>query len=121
MTNKVKEDASIKDRIKDVDEAVKAIRKDLIAGLPKMHREGKLLLDDLQVEVMPVRVGVRRGTGCGVILCSRSCLRHVASSSPARPGSGAIPTDVFCVLTTQLCFRRFYVRSIGIHPQGIVG
>jgi acyl carrier protein phosphodiesterase len=54
MTNKVKEDAAIKERIKDVDEAVKAIRKDLIAGLPKMHREGKLLLDNLQVEVMPV-------------------------------------------------------------------
>jgi hypothetical protein len=56
MTNKVKEDASIKERIKDVDEAVKAIRQDLIAGLPKMHREGKLLLDRLQVEVMPVAV-----------------------------------------------------------------
>jgi hypothetical protein len=56
MTAKVKEDASIKDRIKDIDEAVKAIRKDLIAGLPKMHREGKVLLDDLQVEVMPVAV-----------------------------------------------------------------
>ena len=53
MTAKVKEDASIKDRIKDIDQAVKAIRKDLIAGLPKMHREGKVLLDDLQVEVMP--------------------------------------------------------------------
>jgi len=54
MTAKVKEDASIKDRIKDIDEAVKAIRKDLIAGLPKMPREGKVLLDNLQVEVMPV-------------------------------------------------------------------
>jgi hypothetical protein len=54
MTAKVKEDASIKDRIKDIDEAVKAIRKDLIAGLPKLHREGKVLLDDLQVEIMPV-------------------------------------------------------------------
>ena len=51
MTNKVKEDASIKDRIKDVDEAIKAIRKELIAGLPKMHREGKVLIDDLRVEV----------------------------------------------------------------------
>ncbi len=54
MTAKVKEDASIKERIKDIDEAVKAIRRDLIATLPKMHREGKLLLDGLQVEVMPV-------------------------------------------------------------------
>ncbi len=54
MTSKVKEDKHIKERIKDVDEAVKAIRQDLIANLPKMHREGKVLLDDLQVEVMPV-------------------------------------------------------------------
>ena len=54
MTNRVKEDGSIKERIKDVDEAVKAIRKELIAGLPKMHREGKLLIDDLQVEMSPV-------------------------------------------------------------------
>ncbi len=54
MTAEVKEDASIKARIKDVDEAVKAIRQDLIAGLPKMHREGKLLLDGLHVEVMPL-------------------------------------------------------------------
>ena len=56
MTAKVKEDASIKDRIKDVDEAVKAIRKDLIAKLPKMHREGKVLLDNLEIEIMPVGV-----------------------------------------------------------------
>ena len=54
MTTNVKEDVSIKARIKDVDEAVKAIRQDLIAGLPKMHREGKLLIDDLQVEMSPV-------------------------------------------------------------------
>jgi hypothetical protein len=54
MTNRVKEDGSIKERIKDVDEAVKAIRKELIAGLPKMHRDGKLLIDDLQVEMSPV-------------------------------------------------------------------
>jgi hypothetical protein len=53
MTAKVKEDKHIKDRIKDVDEAVKAIRQGLIAGLPKMHREGKLLIDDLHVEIMP--------------------------------------------------------------------
>jgi hypothetical protein len=51
MTDKIKEDASIKERIKDVDEAVKVIRKELIAGLPKMHREGKVLIDGLQVEI----------------------------------------------------------------------
>jgi acyl carrier protein phosphodiesterase len=54
MTAKVKEDKHIKDRIKDVDEAVKAIRQDLIASLPEMHREGKLLVDGLQVEVLPM-------------------------------------------------------------------
>lgn len=54
MTAKVKEDTSIKERIKDVDAAIKAVRKELIAGLPKMQRDGKLLLDDLQVEVMPL-------------------------------------------------------------------
>ncbi len=54
MTAKVKEDAAIKARINDIDEAVKAIRKELIAGLPKMHREGKLLLDGLCVETMPL-------------------------------------------------------------------
>jgi hypothetical protein len=57
MTIKVKEDGHIKDRIKDVDEAVKAIRQDLIASLPKMHREGKVLLDDLQIEIMPHEEG----------------------------------------------------------------
>lgn len=54
MTAKVKEDRSIKARIKDVDEAVKAIRQELIEGLPKMHREGKVLIDDLQVEVTAI-------------------------------------------------------------------
>jgi hypothetical protein len=53
MTAKVKEDKCIASRIKDVDQAVKAIRQDLIANLPKMHRDGKVLLDDLQVEIMP--------------------------------------------------------------------
>ncbi|MGA2030996.1 MAG: hypothetical protein ABSG68_01965 [Thermoguttaceae bacterium] len=54
MTTKVKEDKHIKERIKDVDEAIKAIRQDLIASLPKMHREGKVLIDGLQVDVMPL-------------------------------------------------------------------
>ena len=51
MTAKVKEDSSIKNRIKDVDQAVKAIKQELIAGLPKMHREGKVLIDGLNVEI----------------------------------------------------------------------
>jgi hypothetical protein len=57
MTADVKEDRHIKDRIKDVDAAVKAIKQELIAGLPKMRRAGKLLVGDLDVEVMPVEAG----------------------------------------------------------------
>jgi hypothetical protein len=51
MHANVKEDQAIKERIKDVDQAVKAIRQELIASLPKMHREGKVLIDGLRVEV----------------------------------------------------------------------
>ena len=51
MTEKVKEDRAIQARIKDVDQAVKAIRQELIAELPKLHREGKVLIDELRVEV----------------------------------------------------------------------
>ena len=54
MTSKVKEDGHITGHIKDIEAAVKAIRQDLIASLPKMHREGKVLVDDLQVEIMPM-------------------------------------------------------------------
>ena len=53
MSAKIKEDASITKHINDIEAAVKAIRQDLIASLPKMHREGKLLIEGLQVEVMP--------------------------------------------------------------------
>jgi hypothetical protein len=51
MHDNVKEDGAIKNRIKDVDQAVKAIQLELIAGLPKMHREGKVLIDGLRVEI----------------------------------------------------------------------
>jgi len=51
MTANVKEDGAIKNRIKDVDQAVKAIKQELIASLPKMHREGKVLIDGLRVEI----------------------------------------------------------------------
>jgi hypothetical protein len=57
MTADVKEDAQIKERIKDVDAAVKAVRKELIAELPKMRRAGKLLVGDLDVEMVPVEGG----------------------------------------------------------------
>jgi hypothetical protein len=51
MNDNVQEDGAIKQRIKDVDQAVKAIKQELIAGLPKMHREGKVLIDGLRVEI----------------------------------------------------------------------
>ena len=51
MTEKVKEDKSIASRIKDIDSAIKAIKQELIAELPKMHREGKVLIDGLRVEI----------------------------------------------------------------------
>jgi hypothetical protein len=54
MTAEVKEDGRIKERIKDVDAAVKAIKQELIAGLPKMRRAGKLLVGDLDVEMVSV-------------------------------------------------------------------
>jgi len=40
--------------MKDVEAATKAIRQDLIAKLPPMNRSGKLLLKDLDVEIVPV-------------------------------------------------------------------
>jgi hypothetical protein len=49
-----KEDPNIQDRMKDVEAATKAIRQDLIAKLPPMKRSGKLLLKDLDVEIVPV-------------------------------------------------------------------
>lgn len=51
MTANVKEDGHIKDRIGDVADAVKAIRQELIADLPKMRRDGKVLVDGLSVEM----------------------------------------------------------------------
>jgi hypothetical protein len=42
--------------MKDVEAAMKAIRQELIAELPPMKRAGKVLLNDLNVEVLPVVV-----------------------------------------------------------------
>jgi DNA primase large subunit len=44
----------IQARIKDVDEAIKAVKTDLIAKLPKAKRAGKVITKDLVVEVLPV-------------------------------------------------------------------
>ena len=56
MDKGTKEDPSIQERMKDVEAAMKAIRKDLIAELPPMRRSGKLLMKDLDVEIVPVGV-----------------------------------------------------------------
>jgi len=53
MTDGVNEDAHIKERISDVEKAVTTVRKELIDQLPKMKRGGRLMLDDLNVEVLP--------------------------------------------------------------------
>jgi hypothetical protein len=57
MNADVKEDQQIKERIKDVEKAVKAIKQEIIADLPKMRRAGKLLVGDLDVEMIPVEAG----------------------------------------------------------------
>jgi len=49
-----KEDPEIHARMKDVEAAMKAIRKDLISELPPMKRAGKVLVNDLNVELVPV-------------------------------------------------------------------
>ena len=54
MDKEVKEDAHIAKRIKDVESAVKAIRQELIAHLPPMRRAGKVIVENLNVEAMPV-------------------------------------------------------------------
>ena len=54
MDDKVNEDAAIQNRIDDVQEAISAIRKDLIDQLPKMKRSGRLVTKDLEIAVTPV-------------------------------------------------------------------
>lgn len=54
MDKGAKEDPDIQARMKDIEAATKAIRKDLIAKLPPMKRAGKLLVKDLDVEIEPV-------------------------------------------------------------------
>jgi len=59
MADGVNEDASINQRISDVEKAVTTVRKELIDQLPKMKRSGRLVLDDLHVhvEATPVTLG----------------------------------------------------------------
>jgi len=51
MHDGVKEDAHIQSHIKDVEAAIKAVRTDLIDGLPKMRRAGKVITKDLTVTI----------------------------------------------------------------------
>jgi hypothetical protein len=51
MLAEVKEDAHIQSHISDVETAIKAIRTDLIARLPKMRRSGKVITKGLTVSV----------------------------------------------------------------------
>lgn len=54
MEDKVNEDAAIQARIEDVQQAISAIRKDLLDFLPKMKRSGRLVTKDLDVAVTSV-------------------------------------------------------------------
>lgn len=54
MDDKVNEDAAIQRRIDDVQEAISAIRNDLINQLPKMKRSGRLVTKDLDIAVTSV-------------------------------------------------------------------
>ncbi len=50
----VTEDSHIKSRIDDVNAAIKAVREDLLAELPKMPRAGRTITKGLQITVTPV-------------------------------------------------------------------
>lgn len=54
MDQGVGEDAHIKSRIEDVNSAIKAVREDLLAELPKMPRAGRTITKGLQIIVSPL-------------------------------------------------------------------
>lgn len=54
MTDGVNEDTKIKERIGDVEKAIKAVKDELIAKLPKMKRSGRIITKDLEVTLTPV-------------------------------------------------------------------
>lgn len=54
MTTGKSTDEQIEARLKDVEKAVEAVKKDLIGALPKQKRAGRVVTKDLSVEVMPV-------------------------------------------------------------------
>ena len=54
MAENVNEDSKIKERIGDVEKAIKAVKDDLIAKLTKMKRAGRVITKDLEVTLTPV-------------------------------------------------------------------
>ncbi len=54
MDDRVNEDAAIQKRIDDVQEAISAVRSELIDQLPKMKRAGRLVTKDLDIAVTSV-------------------------------------------------------------------
>jgi len=57
MKDGLDKDEKIEARIKDVDEAIKAVKDDLIAKLPKAKRAGRVITKDLMIEVIPAHEG----------------------------------------------------------------
>ena len=54
MANGKSKDEQIQARIKDLEKAVEAVKKDLISKLPKVKRNGRVVTKELRVEVLPV-------------------------------------------------------------------
>ena len=52
MQENCKEDAAVLKRIEDVETALKSVRQDLIASLPKMPRAGRLDTKNLSIDVL---------------------------------------------------------------------
>ena len=55
LTSGKDKDTEIASRMKDVEKAVEAIKRDLIAKLPKQKRNGRVVTKNLTIEIEPVR------------------------------------------------------------------
>lgn len=51
ISENASKDKKIQGRITHIDKAIASVKKDLIAKLPKMHRSGRVVVKDLEVEV----------------------------------------------------------------------
>ena len=54
MTEGTDKNERIESHINDVETAIKAVKDELIAKLPKARRSGKVVTKDLEVEILPV-------------------------------------------------------------------